>query len=77
MSGTPFQSKGIPAQWQTARLLSTQHTPAVPDAPYMEYKPAVYNIGRDVVTSLEPGHMNGVPTLIVLQPHATALIVKP
>ena len=33
----------------------------------MEYKPAVYNIGRDVVTSLEVGHMNGAPTLTALQ----------
>ena len=33
----------------------------------MAYKPAVYNIGRDVVTSLELGHMNGAPALIVLQ----------
>jgi hypothetical protein len=43
----------------------------------MEYKPAVYNIGRDVVTSLEQGHMNEDPASIVLQPHATVLIVEP
>ena len=43
----------------------------------MEHKPAVYNIGRDVVTSLEQGHMNEDPATIVLQPRAAALIVEP
>ena len=33
----------------------------------MEYKPAVYNIGRDVVKSLQLGHTNKAPTLNVLQ----------
>ena len=42
----------------------------------MEYKPAVYNIGRDVVTSLEVGHMNVAPALNVLQPHATGLTME-
>jgi hypothetical protein len=42
----------------------------------MEYKPAVYNIGRDVVTSLEQGHLNRTPALIVHQSHETGLIVK-
>lgn len=40
----------------------------------MEYKPAVYNIGRDVVTSLEQGHINEDPATIDLKPFATRLI---
>ena len=43
----------------------------------MEYKPAVYNIGRDVVTSLELGHMNEDSTVIVLQLIATFLNMEP
>ena len=42
----------------------------------MEYKPAIYNIGRDVVTSLELGHMAGVPAMIVLYRHAKQQIVE-
>ncbi len=43
----------------------------------MEYKPAIYNIGRDVVTSLEQGHFNEDLATIDLQPFATRLIEEP
>ena len=41
----------------------------------MEYKPAVYNIGRDVVMCLKRGQANRDHTMIVLEAQAIVVLI--